>query len=169
MDKNKRKIIDHIYYNIGKQYTNFRLCYADKNGRFSKWITYLEAQSMDWFIARCNQREVLKQELILDLDDGTYNDYLKLIKKLHNNGWKFHAFATKNGRCRHIHVIENNLVRNKKMSKTQLREYLIKKYGCDIQLKTDAHMIPIEFCKHWKTGEIKDLIFTNRGDWFDSD
>jgi len=164
--KTKKKIIDHIYYDIGKQHTNFRLCYANKGRRFSRWIPYIEAQSNDWFINRCNQREILKQELVLDLDEGTYKDYLNLIKQLNSKGWKFHAFATKSGRCRHIHIIDNKLIRNKKITKTVLREYLINKYKCDSSLKIDTHMIPIEFCVHWKTGEVKDLIYTNKGDWF---
>lgn len=163
----KKTIIDHVYYNIGKQWTNFRLCYAGKNKRFSKWIPYLEAQDNDWFIKRANQREVLAQELIMDLDDGTYQDYLNLIKKLHREKFKFFAFATKSGRCRHIHLYDNRLPRYDEEKKKRIRKILIDMYGCDNQLRIDAHMIPIEFCKHWKTGEIKNLIFTNRGDWFD--
>jgi hypothetical protein len=162
----KKIIVDHIYYNIGGQYTNFRLCYANKNRRFSKWIPYLEAQSQDWFINKCNQREILKQEIVLDLDDGTYQDYLNLIKKLHIDGFKFHAFATKSGRCRHIHFYDDRLPKYNEVKKKKIKERIINMYGCDNQLKIDSHMIPIEFCKHWKTGEIKNLIFTNRGDWY---
>lgn len=167
MEKSRKRIVDYIYYNIGKQHTNFRLCYASKDGRFSKWIPYLDAQMSDWLMSRVNQRELLANELVLDLDDGTWQDYLNLIQKLHINGWKFHAFATKSKRARHIHIFDNKLARQPKL-KSKMREILILKYGCDSGLKIDAHMIPIEFVPHWKTGEIKDLIFTNRGGWFDT-
>ena len=101
------------------------------------------------------------------MDDGNFEDYKKLIKKLDKDGFKFHAFATKSGRCRHIHMYDDKFFSFDKEKRRKIKEILINKYGCDNNLKIDEHMIPIEFVEHWKTGEKKDLIFTNKGDWFD--
>jgi len=167
----KKIILDHLYYGLNKQRKELRLCstfIVNGEKKFTKWIPYFEVQEKDYLIKNVNQREMLSNELILDLDEGNYNDYLNLIKKLDKDGFKFHAFATKKGRCRHIHIFDDKLMSYNIYKRSIIREKIIKIYGCDLSLKTEGHMIPIEFVEHWKTGDIKELIFTNRGDWFDT-
>jgi hypothetical protein len=41
------------------------------------------------------------------------------------------------------------------------REKLIARYGCDLHLTIDRHMIALENWPHWKTGEIKKLVDRN--------
>ena len=33
----------------------------------------------------------------------------------------------------------------------EIRKEILKKYGCDLALSSDKHMIPIEGVNHWKT------------------
>lgn len=158
----KKSWIDFLYYKIARQSCNFRLCntWIDNDGeiQFSKWRPYLDAQEDVQFIYRCNQREQLTCEVILDLDKG---DYDELIKRVEAKGLKYWAYQTPSGRARHIHCIFPKLVSFSKNKRERFRELLIKQFGCDTAFKIDSHMVPIENCPHWKTGEMKLLYKTN--------
>ena len=78
-----------------KESTNFRICYTYKQDdeiRFSKWIPYTEATNEQ--IEKSNQRELLKTEIVLDLDDKT-KSYPELIEKLKKDKIYFTAYSTK--------------------------------------------------------------------------
>jgi len=159
---NKSTFLDKLYYEIGKQTTNFRLCKTYiKQGEqfFSKWHNYPDIQGT-MFLDKCNQREQLHNEIVLDQDKG---DYKALIQRLKKDGIRFYAYATEKGRAQHIHCYFKGLAELNKFDRENLREKFIKKYGCDLMLKSDSHMIAMEFCEHWKTGEIKKLIDCNEG------
>lgn len=167
---NTKTSLDNTYYEDGKQLTNFRSCYTfiDKQTKelgFSKWIRYLDLQRLeDWKINNMNQREQLHNEIILDLDEGTIEDYYNLLMKLEEDGMRFKAYATKQGRARHIHTLWNvSLAQMSSFQRRNFRNKIIGKYKCDMQLSTDAHMIPIEHQPHWKTGLMKKLIYTVEG------
>lgn len=166
-----KAILDTLYYYHGKQYTDFRTCFTfGEENKKTKWRYYLEVQSKDWFIEKTNQREQLKNELIIDLDDkdpGHIERYKYLIKKLDQNGYKFFAFMTKSGRAKHIHIFDERIASLSKYDREQVRANIQEMYGVDLSLKIDAHMVALEFVPHWKTKEMKELIFTNRGDWCD--
>ncbi len=164
----KKVWLDYLYYEMGKQATDFRLAstYKDKNGdeKISKWHNYLDVQGNDKLISEVNQRELLKNEIILDLDNGNYEDYLSLISRLRKDGFKFYAYSTDEQRARHIHFFyDMKLALLEKKEREELREYLISRYGCDSQLKIDSHLIPIENTAHWKTGKIKEVIDKEEG------
>jgi hypothetical protein len=157
---NKKEWLDYLYYMLGKQACNFRLCYTWQDNRgdahFTKWIPYLDAQEDDNFIRKCNQREQLLNEVILDLDDG---DFYALIERLKKDNVKFYAYQTKSGRARHIHTYWYELPSMSKYLREKVREKILTKYGCDLAFKIDSHMIPLENSPHWKTGEIKRLVY----------
>lgn len=158
--------IGYLYSHIVKQSHNFRLCstWIDSQGEvhFSKWRHYLDANGDDAFLARCNQREQLLNEVVLDLDDG---DFQELIARLKKDNVIFFAYQTASGRARHIHTYWRGLVTMPKHLREEVREKIIRKYGCDPAFKTDSHMIPLENCPHWKTGEMKELILKHGGDY----
>ena len=165
---NNTEWLTTLYYDIGKQQSDMRLTstFIDKETgetKFTKWRKYIEAQADESFIQKCNQREQLKNEIILDLDEGNVDDYLKLISILREDGIKFYAYKTKEGRARHIHTFWKNLATIPKKDREQIRTRFIKKYHCDLSLKSDAHVIPIEFQKHWKTSQLKELISEEPG------
>ena len=170
----KKGILDKLYYDYGKQLTNFRCCCCFKYGediQMTKWKTYLDFQSNDWFIKKINLRQQLNNELILDYDDkkpGHIERYKQKIKHLDKKGYKFFAFMTKEGRSKHIHIYDIELAKLKKTKRERLREKIILGLDADVAMKSDNHLIQIEFSDHWKTGQKNDLIFSNKGGWFDS-
>ncbi len=160
---NKIGWLSELYYEVGKQQTNFRLTHTyKKDGAilFTKWVKYLDAQSKDEIINAADQREQLKNEIIFDQDEG---DFKELIGKLRKDGIKFYAYSTEENRARQIHTYWKGLAILKKKEREDVRTLLIRKYGCDLNLRIDAHVIPIEFEKHWKTGKTKNLIDKEEG------
>ena len=160
---NKIGWLSELYYEIGKQQTNFRLTHTyKKEGAtlFTKWVKYLDAQSNDKIINAADQREQLKNEIIFDKDKGNFEE---LIKTLREDGIKFYAYSTEEGRARQIHTYWEGLSILKKNEREEVRRLLIKKYDCDLAFRIDAHVIPIEFENHWKTGKIKNLIDKEEG------
>ena len=165
--KTKSEWLATLYYEFGKQHSPMRLtsAYTDEEGevQFTKWVNYLDAQSDLTLINKCNQREQLKNEIILDFDKGTFEEYKALIQKVKDDGLKFYAYATEEGRARHIHTFWDGLAGLKPSDRKEIRRRIIKTYGCDPNLDTDAHVIPLEYSWHWKTGKEKKLIEENPG------
>lgn len=158
--------LSKLYYEMGKQQTDFRCCSTflkDGTQKFSKWKHYMALQSNDIEIAKVNQREQLKNEIILDRDKCTDTEYKQLIEQLKKDGIKFYAYSTEDGRARHIHTFWKGIAGMRKIKREFVREEFIKIYNCDTAFKIDAHMIPIEYCEHWKTGKIKNLIDSVEG------
>lgn len=159
--------LDKLYYDIGRQMTDFRLLstFIGREGEvcFTKWVPYLEAQADDEFMRKCNQREQLKNEIVFDLDGTSWKKYLDLIERLNLDGIKFYAYATKSHRARHIHTYWRELPTLPMREREQFRSRLLSYYGCDLAYASDRHPVPIENCRHWKTGEWKNLMFKNSG------
>jgi len=160
---NKESWLSKLYYEIGKQSTDFRLTYNfEKDGEklFAKWKAYLSCDEK--IIKKSTHREILKNEIVFDYDKET-EGYKKLIERFEEEDIKFYAYATDSWRAKHIHTFWNGLIQLKKGEREKIRELIISKYGCDLALKSDKHMIPIEYCPHWKTNEIKKLILVKDG------
>jgi len=157
----EKHFLDHLYYEIGKQTTNFRLTTTyekDEQVLFSKWAYYLDAQESG--LSKYNQRTLLNNEIVLDIDEGDYKETLEKVKKAK---LKYYAYKTSNNRAKHIHLYFAGLERKSKEERKKIRLAFISSYSCDKQLAIDNHMIPIEKVKHWKTGEIKELYAQNEG------
>ncbi len=156
-----------LFYEIGYQNTDFRVTRTFKtkegNIQFTKWIPYLDAQETPHLLQQANQREQLKNEIILDFDTGNHQQYLDLIERIKQDKLKFYAYSTNKHRANHIHTYWNNLAGLTKRDREAIRKIVIEKYGCDLNLISDLHVIPIENVKHWKTGETKKLIDEDPG------
>lgn len=162
----RKELLSRLYYDVGKQSTNFRLCCAyNKDGDiiWSKWRKYLDAQQDDDFINRVTNREILKNEIIFDLDEGGMDEYMALINRLKSDGIKFEAYSTDEGRARHIHSFWKGLAELKKNERENLRERIVSNYDCDPALKSDKHVIPLEHVTHYKTGKVKKIIEADSG------
>lgn len=159
--KNKELWLQTLYYNIGKQNTNFSICHTYKKDgeiKYSKWVNYLDADETTK--QKANQRGQLKNEIIFDVDQG---DYEGLIQQLKTDGVFFSAYKTKGNRARHIHTYWDGLASLEDSKRKEFRAFLLNKYNCDLMLSADTHLIAIENCEHWKTGEIKERYTQNEG------
>ena len=64
--------LDTLYYDIGKQMTDFELQIQNQDGYMSKRYSYSHVGfQKKRFIVEANARTILKNEIIIDLDDGT--------------------------------------------------------------------------------------------------
>lgn len=155
--------LNHLYYEIGKQRINFRIAhsYRDKTTnelKVSKWTPFLGATEQQ--IDKADQRTLLDNEIVFDMDEG---DYDQLIKQLTDDGIFFTAYKTEGNRARHVHSFWKDLEKFEIAERRQFRVCQLQKYGCDLQLAIDNHLIPIENSLHWKTGEIKKMYYENTG------
>lgn len=159
---NKEKWLSYLYYNVGHQNTDFRICHTryveGEKPRFIKWISYRDADEQQK--KKADQREQLNNEIIFDKDEG---DYQSLIDQLRKDGIYFYAYKTKSNRAQHIHTYWKGLGELSEQDRKTFREFLLKKYECDLMLSTDHHMIALENCEHWKTKEIKEIYDKNEG------
>ena len=155
----KREWLDHLYYQKGRQGTNFFLCGTyEKDGeiRFSKWRKYLDCvatldeinNNEKWedrkFFKQINQRQILKNEIVLDLEEP--ERIKEIVDKI--KGWDYHVYET-GSRGYHIHLYFNRDMTTKE------KENVIKKFDTDIQKCSEKNLIALENCPHWKTGRLK--------------
>ncbi len=160
--KIKKAILDNIYYNIGKQQYDFKVCgLSKKDGKIipTKWQKFSEAvfpidydgACDDWrkqkFFEQINQREVLPNEIVLDLEDK--KQLKSIVKELKNLNWKYTIYST-GSRGFHIHIYF-------KKELLGLDERIIKYFGADNQV-VPGHMIALENYPHFKTGNLKEEI-----------
>ena len=160
--KEKKALLDNLYYVVGKQQYDFYLCgtfVKDGNKHFTKWKKYSECvflvdengNSEDWkiqkFFEQINQRQIFPNELVLDIEDKSQMkevlDLLDKIKGLED----YHIYDT-GSRGFHIHLLGIEL--NDKEKK-----FLCKKFKVDEQKAYTKTLIAMECCPHWKTGRIK--------------
>jgi hypothetical protein len=165
---NKKALIGQLYYNLSKQDPNFKLAIAwiDSNGdiHWSKWRTFLECCNDDTFLEKCNNRLILKTELILDIDCQTKEEcnlkYDEIIKRLLEKNFRFKAYFT-GSKGYHIHIHKKSWMYCSQRLREEEKGLLINYFGCDGMKAYDKAMIAMEECPHWKTGVIKRLIFEN--------
>lgn len=160
----KKAGLDFLFYQMGKQCSDFWLTYTFIKGKeifFTKWHTYMEVQQNELLLRKVNQRTSLLNEIVLDFD-GSWEEYLNLIKQLKKDDIEFLAYATIHRSAKHIHTIwDASMASMSEKNREQFRLRLINRYKCDPQLAIDKHMVALENCMHWKTGEIKQLVDKN--------
>ena len=153
----KKGWLDYLFYKIGKQQYDFKLCGLQKTEdrvKATKWRKFSEVifpidVNEDWKIKHINNREILPNEVVLDLEDK--KQYPKVIERLKEIGWEFYAYET-GSRGHHIHIFFNRAMTSEEKLK------IIKEFGADEQKASNSCMIALENCPHWKTGKIKELI-----------
>ena len=154
---NKKEWLDVVYYDIGQQRHDFfvsGLKLIDGNSISTKWYKYSEKVMIinpweDWKIKWINQRQVLPNEIVIDLEER--DSFGGVCKKLKENNNNFYAYET-GSRGYHIHIFFKFDLTTTQKSK------FIKKYLGDMQLSNKKHMINLEFAEHWKSGKIKKLV-----------
>lgn len=163
-----------IYYKIGKQATDYSVQHSHRNGEDVVWskrqtFTALDPDKDKRFIDTINHRQILKNEIIIDIDKLVPASLIiddeqvsEIIYKLTEDGWRFAVFHT-GSKGVHIHVYNNNLITLNRKEREDYRVGFIKKFlgpmHIDMQKSSDACMIALENTPHWKTGNKKRLIY----------
>jgi len=147
--------LDYLYYKVGKQQTDFFLQYSRKDSIHTKWEKYSEVcfdfenPRNRWFLEHVNQRQILPNEVVLDLEDK--NQLPPITQKLKAWGLVFYVFAT-SSRGYHINIFfDRELSESEKLS-------IISNFGADLQKSSNKTLIALEFAKHWKSGQTKELM-----------
>jgi hypothetical protein len=152
----KKAHLDYIYYELGRQRSNYKACILNKTkeGRSSsKWRSYGDfGFSCDYaFISQLNQREVLQNEVVLDIEDISKLERTMVI--LERMGIRYAIYKT-HSKGLHVHIWFRNKLNDKK------RKRIIMFFEADLQVKP-RHLIALENAIHWKSGKRKELIRTN--------
>lgn len=162
----KKSFLDWLYYKVSKQSQNFELCYIwkDTSRKSTKWRKFsdtiflidfdgsCEYPKIKWFFDKCNQRQILTNEVVLDLENK--EEYESILNKLIEENLFFRAYST-GSKGFHFHLFFNRkLVPEEK-------EVVIKYFNCDIQKNSNRTMIALENELHWKSGKPKTLTYDN--------
>lgn len=175
----KNHLLAKLYYDVGKQSTDLDLQHSHRqeDGEVSwtkrRSFLTLNPSADQWFIERCNHRQILKNEIILDFDrpippDKLLEDYdvKRIIAKLIEDDYRFSVFHS-GSKGVHIHIFNDWLIPSLRAEREQFRTQLIKYYqrlfvvGLDLQKASDSCMIALEHTPHWKTGNTKTLIYNH--------
>lgn len=126
----------------------------------STWRKWLDAREDKDFLKKINNRTILDIEVVLDLEEP--EKYDMLTKKLEEDKLHYKAYKT-GSKGYHFHLIFPELRDKTEQQRKKIKEYLIRKYGCDPQKATSRSGIALEFTAHWKTGKPKELIKEKKG------
>ena len=118
---NSEHLLAKIYYEIGKQNTNFALQHSRKEEDEVIWTkrkTFLELDPVKdkWFIDHANHRQILKNEIIFDFDRPIKKEEAlsdpqvqKLLARFREESWSFALYHT-GSKGIHLHVYWNALI-----------------------------------------------------------
>lgn len=154
----KKAWLDKLHYQIDRQQGNLELAYLDNENpkKNTKWKKYLDVQSDDKFIEKANNRSILSNEIILDVEDPEkFPTILEQVKK----DFEFYSASKTGSRGYHIRLWFTD-----KLSSDEKR-IIIRRYGADEQKATERCLIALDGCDcpHWKTGKPKTLIEEKEG------
>jgi hypothetical protein len=107
---NKKEWLDYLYYDVGKQQYDFFVCglkkFPDGEVKATKWKKYSEIcfplnpeeyKKIDWV----NQRQILPNELVLDIENP--DELGDIIKRLKKEDVSYKCYST-GSRGYHIHI-----------------------------------------------------------------
>ncbi len=153
----KKKFLDKLFYQIGKQQYDFYLSglYKNNNGvKATKWKKFSEVIfpidfGEDWKLNWVNQRQILPNEIVLDIERKTQlQDTINKLKELRLS---FDVFSA--GKGFHVHIFFSEAV-------TMKDKLLVTRYfGADAMKSNEKSLIALEFSPHWKSGKIKEAIY----------
>lgn len=159
----KKGLLDEIYYKKNNQ-RDFYLCgtyIKDGEKKFTRWKTYrncvanidvLNLKNNDWkdleFFKSINQRSVLPQEIVLDVEEC---EKIKgVIDEIKSWDLDLEYFIFETGsRGFHVHIFFNEDFT------IEEKEAIVEKLGTDIQKCSEKTLIALENCAHFKTGCMK--------------
>lgn len=155
---NRKMWLDELYYHLGNQRYDFFVCGLQKEGdevKATKWKKYSEVcfplnPWEDDKLAWVNQRQILPNEVVLDIEDKDQIDgILRKLKEIAIANYYVYDTGSKGY---HIHIFSTLPVTQ------EVKEFFCKLFGSDILKSGEKTMIALEFAPHWKTGRIKTLI-----------
>lgn len=153
-------ILDRVFgsMDMGRQMTDFKVCSLTKdsegNVRSTKWMNYLQLCELfetheEWVIKTINQRTVMKNEIVLDLESmERVDDIVEMLKEMELT---FRVYSTRS-RGVHIHIFFKSIITDKE------RAAFVKAFEADDQI-TEGHMISLEGVTHYKHGKLMKEIF----------
>ena len=146
------------------KYGDFKVAYAFKNSEGDmiwskhKSVMQLWQEENWWMLSKVNNRTILPNEIILDIDDDTERKRLNKLKKINTFlefSGVYHKMYFTGSKGYHVHILLN-----KELTPDE-RKFYTKKFKVD-ELKISTRvMIALEFAPHWKTGRQKTEI-TNK-------
>jgi len=145
----KKSWLSRLHYDFDKQRGNLELAYLQQEGPKSKWVKYLDAQADEKFLEVANNRTILPNEIVIDIEEP--EQFQGILDRIKSNFEFFSAYST-GSRGYHIHIFFDEPI-----DKENKKE-IIEIYSGDKQKATERTMIALENCPHWKTGKNKDLI-----------
>jgi len=154
----KKSWLDKLHYDFDKQRGNLEVAQAfldkEKNPKWSKWKKYLEAQGDEKFLSKVNNRTILPNEVVLDIEDTEkFSEIHEKVKK----DFKFYSVYKTGSRGYHIHLwFDQDLTNEEKGA-------VIEEYKTDKQKAGKKCLIALENCPHWKTGNLKTILEENSG------
>lgn len=165
----KEETINWLYYEIGKQPESFKLTYSFmKDGvpiflKHEEFLTLLEEKNM-WKLKKVNHRNILKNELVIDIDCNTKKESEIIMKKITEELLQknicFKCFFT-GSRGYHIHLYKRSWLYCSREERELEKRAIIEYYQSDKMKVYDNTLIAIEETPHWKTGIKKILVRKN--------
>ena len=165
-NKEKKSILDKLYYKIGKQQYDFFVAGSytkDEEKYIGKWKKFSEAvfpidyagTCEDWktqrFFEQIDQRQILPNEIVLDIEEREQIKPILITLKNLKSIDTYFIYET-GSRGYHIHLFfKEEFDEDEKL-------FVLKKLGTDIQKCSDKCLIALENYPHWKTGNIKKQI-----------
>jgi len=111
-----------------------------------------ETPKNKWFLERVNQRQILPNEIVLDLEEKSQ---LPLIEKLLDDlSWTYYTYDT-GSRGYHVHIFFDKTVSAKD------KQYVIELFGADVAKSGEKTLIALENVPHWKSQKVKSLVGVN--------
>lgn len=161
-DKKRVQWLDTLYYDIGKQATNFRIChnyFINGRKKFSRWINYLDSTIQER--REATHRTLLKNEVVLDFDPrkGETRKDLKCrvkscLKWIKKKKISYKCYDT-GSRGYHVHIfLERMFFMNSEKRRTA-RTNIARYFGAELQKNSENVTIALEGVSHWKSGKKK--------------
>lgn len=164
MDMNKDSWLSILFYNIGKQFTNdMQVQYSYIKGKdkiFLKRQHVLDVIGKNYNFCH---RTLLKNEIIIDLDPNCDDDTLQfkmIYKRIHisliNMGYPHIIYFT-GSRGLHVNIYDKEMFLMNKNERINHRHKICSMFlsNYDHLVCNENHMIAMEYCPHWKTGNLK--------------
>jgi len=148
-----------------QKYEDFYVTYLNKDYKWKKWKKYSELN--DYELKNANNRQVLKTEVVVDVETKDENIMRYIIAKLDFFGYGYSVWDT-GGKGYHIHLFFDELDKFDADVVPYIKKYiLLRTFGnlscIDLQKTFNKVLIALEYSRHRKTGKPKILIFDKEG------
>lgn len=175
-EKGRDELLSIIYYQIGRQSTNYNLQHSriteegDHTWTRRKTFLDIDPQHNRWFVENANHRQILKNEIILDFDRVIPIESVMVDKDIRRllceldlvNDVTYSVWHT-GSKGVHVHIYLQALRAHSRRDRERLRRAFFDEFewfsGVDKLKASDAHMIALEHTPHWRTGRMKTLVF----------